>query len=137
MKQNEISCGDAFTDEINDGIKNVEFNEIRPAAVRDLTSDWIEARHEASEKFSTTDVNDEDCEDSGDDDDWSTNNPANFSQFAQPYNLHFLPNPGFEKISSRKSGLISIFMQHIWSPIISQIIHKHLDLTHFKKNPNM
>ena len=95
-KRNEISpCHSspvAFC-EINDGIKNVEINEIKPVITNppcnfesNLDSDatdWIPACLEVSKKF--------DHDDETDDDDCSQTIIANVSQFAETDNFYLLP----------------------------------------------
>ena len=97
FKRNEISRG-ALTE--NDGIKNVEINEIMPVNMIRRASDWIEATRE------TTEVRDEDEDQSRDDED--STNLGNFLQHGHEHaSRHrpddFLPINGFSSETGLKS----------------------------------
>lgn len=100
FKRNEISRG-ALTE--NDGIKNVEINEIMPVNIICRAKDWIEADREIS---GTRDEDlSEDDEDPGD----SSTNLANFLQHdqhaSQPRPDDFLPINGFSSETGLKIAL--------------------------------
>ena len=103
FKRNEISRG-ALTE--NDGIKNVEINEIMPVNIICRAKDWIEANRE-SFGMSVEDEDDEDYEDPGD-----STNLANFLQHGldehtpqQQRPDDFLPINGFSSETGLKIAL--------------------------------
>ena len=106
FKRNEISRG-ALTE--NDGIKNVEINEIMPVNIIRGANDWIEAGRETSGMRNE----DEDQEDQSEDDEDSgdSTNLANFLQHGhdQHASQHrpddFLPINGFSSETGLKFAL--------------------------------
>ena len=100
VKRNEISRG-ALTE--NDGIKNVEINEIMPVNTIRRASDWIEAGRE------TTEVSDDDEDPIKDDEDHDgdSTNLGNVLQLEheQPRPDDFLPINGFSSETGLKFAL--------------------------------